>query len=105
VRPCGTSLTPGGAFVLPEPQGLSRVEVEHLRFHQLAHIVLGHARQGKVSYSTKEERYAEAFDDAMWAAAPSREPAPSAFLSKQNAANYAGQPFPSRPPCSTLRSA
>lgn len=57
----------GGTFVIPVPQALSRVEQEHLKFHQLAHIVLKHTRLGKTVYSAEEERDAEAFADAMMA--------------------------------------
>lgn len=56
---------PDGALVTPVPQELSQAEQEHVRFHQLAHIVLKHTRPGNTAYTVEEERYAEAFADEM----------------------------------------
>lgn len=64
--PC-TQLRENGTFVLPVPEYLSLVEQEHRKFHQLAHVVLKHARPGKTRYTAEEEQYAEAFADAMMA--------------------------------------
>src|SRR5579862_4802072 len=62
-----TQVRRDGTFVIPVPADLSLIEQEHCKFHQLGHIVLKHTRQGKVLYSVEEERYAEAFADAMMA--------------------------------------
>jgi hypothetical protein len=62
-----TCRQPDGTFVIPVPRELSPAEQEHLKYHQLAHIVLKHAQSGKTHYTTREERDAEAFADAMMA--------------------------------------
>ncbi len=62
-----TQMTTSGTFVLPVPNNLSPIEEEHCKFHQLAHVVLKHTRPGKTRYTLEEERYAEAFADAMMA--------------------------------------
>jgi hypothetical protein len=64
--PC-TQVQADGTFVLPVPEDLSPIEQEHRKFHQLAHVVLKHVRPGKTTYTAEEERYAEAFADAMMA--------------------------------------
>src|SRR5579875_2183095 len=48
-------------FTISVPAGVTRVEQEHIQFHQLAHIALQHIREAGSAYSDQEEDAAEAF--------------------------------------------